>query len=121
MKFCWRILRSKGHKNGGSKRKRSQKNDSTLCTAHTTLLTTNYTARNANYTQYTFPLLQISKAGEYNICLAQFYQEPEEEDLLSKNKSNKNKKRKKNDMKILGIDTIGALYVLPVPSKKGHS
>ncbi|SBT32137.1 rhoptry neck protein 6, putative [Plasmodium ovale wallikeri] len=65
-----------------------------------------------------FPCTQIIMPGEYNLCIAQFYQQPEKEEMLANNASNKNKKKRKNDIKIMGIDTIGTLYVLPLPMKK---
>ncbi|CRG94352.1 rhoptry neck protein 6, putative [Plasmodium gallinaceum] len=65
-----------------------------------------------------FENIKINKEGEYNICLAQFYHTEEKEDLLAENSANKNKKKKKNEIKILGVDSVGTLYVLPFPSKK---
>ncbi|EWC78987.1 hypothetical protein C923_00319 [Plasmodium falciparum UGT5.1] len=70
------------------------------------------------YNEILFENIKISTPGEYNICLAQFYQDPEKDDILSENSSNKYKKKKKNDMKVLGIDTIGTLYVLPLHEKQ---
>ncbi|SBT75644.1 rhoptry neck protein 6, putative [Plasmodium ovale] len=65
-----------------------------------------------------FENIKIIMPGEYNLCIAQFYQQPEKEEMLANNASNKNKKKRKNDIKIMGIDTIGTLYVLPLPMKK---
>ncbi|EUD66763.1 hypothetical protein C922_02748 [Plasmodium inui San Antonio 1] len=71
--------------------------------------------------------IKINTPGEYNICLAQFYHQPDGEDLLTENGSNRSgkpskpgkaNKARKNDIRILGIDTIGTLYVLPLPSSK---
>ncbi|KJP87364.1 hypothetical protein AK88_03044 [Plasmodium fragile] len=71
--------------------------------------------------------IKINNPGEYNICLAQFYHQPDAEDLLTENASNRSSKpskpgrtnkAQKNDIQILGIDTIGTLYVLPLPSGK---
>ncbi|GAB64951.1 hypothetical protein PCYB_041530 [Plasmodium cynomolgi strain B] len=71
--------------------------------------------------------IKIKTPGEYNICLAQFYQQPDAEDLLTENASNRSgkpskpgraNKAQKSDIQILGIDTIGTLYVLPTPSRK---
>ncbi|ANQ06534.1 Uncharacterized protein PCOAH_00009360 [Plasmodium coatneyi] len=71
--------------------------------------------------------IKINTPGEYNICLAQFYQQPDTQELLTENASNKSgksskpgraNKAQKSDIQILGIDTIGTLLVLPLPSKK---
>ncbi|GAW79460.1 rhoptry neck protein 6 [Plasmodium gonderi] len=69
--------------------------------------------------------IKISKPGEYNICLVQFYQHPQRDNLITDNTSSRSSKMSKTTMKgrnsdisILGIDTIGPLYVLPLPSKR---
>ncbi|VWU51868.1 rhoptry neck protein 6, putative, partial [Hepatocystis sp. ex Piliocolobus tephrosceles] len=66
-----------------------------------------------------FENIKISKPGEYNLCLAQFYEQPyNTEEKSLPNKFIRDKKKEGKNIKILGIDSIGTLYVLPLPSKK---